>query len=164
MMRYGRSAPCNVKTWSPWAVAMTRASTSPDRIARSVSSASSSLARSSSTLLPRSLVTLITVAASLAATLPGRERTQLEADQDPFGVRQVPDERAQRQRQVPDERGCGHDPLLHRERGLLVQVDDRQVDPAFQFLVAQLPDLCDRSPRPRRGAGDVEGELVAMSA
>src|SRR5690349_14007273 len=51
-------------------------------------------------------------------------RTQLQADESSFGVREIADNLAKRFRQLSHERGNGHDLVARRQLGFLQEIHD----------------------------------------
>jgi hypothetical protein len=69
---------------------------------------------------------------------------QVEADQDPLGVREVADDAADRLGQLLDDRRRRQDLLVLGQLGPLQDVDDDQVVLPFELLLADAPQVGDR--------------------
>src|SRR5688500_3392985 len=109
---------------------MSSASTSPERIACRVSSASARRAFRSSISPASGSSGWISLIAALLRAL------EVEAEQDPVGAGHVPDHPAQREGQLLDQRRRREDLLPARERRLLVDVDHLEVVPSREVLLA----------------------------
>ncbi len=68
---------------------------------------------------------------------------EVEGQAYPGGVGEVPDELAQRAGHMPDQRRRGDDLVAHDQRGLLLHVDDFQVDLAAEFFLAEAAGVLD---------------------
>ncbi len=58
-------------------------------------------------------------------------------------IGEIPDELAQRRRHMPDQRRRGDDLVPHDQRGLLLHVNDVQVDLAAEFFFAEAAGVLD---------------------
>ena len=132
-----------MKIRNPIGVSTVMASTSPEWIARNVSSETSNFARSSATSWRRSLSVLSRSGSGgiigwfCVSRFLGY---QAEAEHDFFLVRQVSDHSAQRERKLLYQGGKRDDLLVTDQFGLLVGVDHLQVVIAVQSLLANLLD------------------------
>src|SRR6202171_4775169 len=153
--RYGCSAPCSVKTWSPSGLDTSSASTSPIRIARSVSSSSA--------------IRSVSFCDSCARTFPFfrffivllRHR-EVQTQHHAILIRKVSHQPPQRQRQRFNQRGCRQNLHILGQGGLLINVDDLQLVPAFQIHLAELPKILDRAHRSRRLPRYVQSQRILL--
>ena len=60
-----------------------------------------------------------------------------------FSLERSPNDFAQREGEVLDEGGCGDDLFALSEFGLLVDVDDFEIDAAFEMLIAEFAEIGD---------------------
>src|ERR1043165_7817916 len=141
-----------MNTFSPAEPLTTSASTSPSRIARSVSSASSRRCRSCSASLFASSWDCLMIRSGYGDGEPG-EKPLLIGE---LGT----DKLTHRQRLFPDERGGGDDAIAFEVRRFLENVDDFQIVTALQMLFANLLDVRQGARRSRASSGNVEVESV----
>src|SRR5262249_57558558 len=125
-------------------------------MARTASSASSRRRRSSSFSRSSSSVVkvLMTAPPGASSLLSIRVSVlKVQSGQDPLPVGQVADQAALRVWQHLDESGGGDDLLVPGPFGLQVEVDDLQVVPAGQPLLAHVPQPPNGLDATRRPAG-----------
>ena len=58
-------------------------------------------------------------------------------------IGEIPDEAAQRGGHMPDQRRRGDDVVLQDQGGIMLHVDDVQVHPAAEFLLAETAGVLD---------------------
>src|SRR5512143_3103340 len=80
---------------------------------------------------------------------PSLARAQLQAYQHARGVRQIPDNLAQRRRQSPHQRGDRHDLVAARELRVLHQINDLDAILALKVSLANLLEVGERCQRSR---------------
>ncbi len=91
------------------------------------------------------------------------DANEIESKKHALAVRHVADDPAHRQRELLDERRRRDDLLTLREDRLLVDVDDFEIVPPLEILVADRPQVADRTRRSRRHAGDVQPKDVPFA-
>ena len=74
-----------------------------------------------------------------------RLTNEIESQQHVIAVRHVADDPAHRQRELLDERRYCDDLLTLGENWLLVNIDDFEIVPPFEILVADGPEVVDRT-------------------
>src|SRR5687767_10351634 len=122
-------------SWMPYKASppeLTRASTSPRRIARRTSRVSASSIARRRFSRERS-VSFMSVSMGPPAWSRGAE---LEPNQHPLDVREVADDLARRLGQLADQRGNRKDLVVPGELGILQQIDDFHFIAAVQVLLA----------------------------
>ena len=87
---------------------------------------------------------------------PSLARAQLQAYQHAFGVRQIPDDLAQRRRQSPHQGGDRNDLIAARELRVLYQINNIDMILACKVALANLLEIGERRQRPRRLPRDIE--------
>src|SRR5687767_15912095 len=131
-------------------------------MARSISSASARRARSVSVSSRRSALAIMTVGSWPYSALPPPGGDEIESEQHAVAVRHVADDPPHRQGELLDEGRCGDDLLAFREDRLLVDVDDFQIVPPLEVLVADGPQVVDGAGRSGGHARDVQSKDVAL--
>src|SRR5437868_10542347 len=77
----------------------------------------------------------------------GTDRPQLEADKDPFRIREIADDLAHRRRQFAHQRWDGDDLVLPRPLGILNEIDDLDRIFSWQVLIAEFLEVFDSADR-----------------
>src|SRR5580704_6415611 len=89
---------------------------------------------------------------------------QIEPELQPGGVAEVADDAAGRPGTAPNQCRRGDDLVARDQRGLLVHVDDLQVDVAVELFVANPAHGLDGVDRTRGRAIDIEGQRPLVSS
>ena len=103
------------------------------------------------------------LAMALPVRVPPADGGRVESEAHPGGVVKLADDPAHRARNMPDQRRRGHDMVAPGQGGLLVHVDDLQVNVAAELLVADAVHGLDGADRARGHPIDVEGQRPAVS-
>src|SRR5215217_2317239 len=148
---------------SPFGLSITRASISPSRMARSVSSASSSRRCNSATssltagtLSARFSIFSLTCSGSAAHFIPiVLSLVQVQSHQNFLSVGQITDKLSERSRQLFHQRRHSNDLLFTRSSRVLVDVDYFQIIFVRKMLFADFRQIMNSGQRSGRRTGDV---------
>src|SRR5262245_26341679 len=86
----------------------------------------------------------------------------IETDQNPLRIGQIPDDALDRLGKLSDECRDGDDLVALREAGILHEIDDVDAVAPREVPFAQIPEIGDRRDRLRRLPGHVEPQIIPL--